>query len=298
MTRPDPGTVETLKPGLRRIVADNASPMTHWGTNTYMLGLGELAVIDPGPDDPKHMQAILSALKPGEAISHILITHAHLDHSPLARSLAQTTGAPIYAYGDAQSGRSDIMRTLAASGLARGGEGVDAMFRPDVTLKDGHVLHGDRWTIKAIWTPGHFGNHMCFQWDDTVFTGDHVMGWASSLVSPPDGDLTDFMTSSQILAALNAKTYYPGHGAPVTNPATRINWLINHRKSRESDILSALGNTATDITTLTKSIYVDTPVMLLGAAERNVFAHLVDLVQSGRVSVVGPLSPEAGYLLK
>jgi glyoxylase-like metal-dependent hydrolase (beta-lactamase superfamily II) len=252
--------------------------MTLTGTNSYILGTGRVAVIDPGPADPGHLRAILGALGPGESVAAILVTHAHLDHSPLARPLARATGAPVHAFGDWLAGRSPVMQRLAQSGLAGGGEGVDHGFRPDLTLADGQVLDGDGWSVTAWHMPGHFGNHLCFAAGETIFTGDLVMGWASSLVSPPDGDLTDFMASCRRLATLPARRLLPGHGEPVEDPAGRIAWLIAHREAREAAILSRLDATPRPIGDITRAVYTDTPATLLPAAERNVFAHLVDLV--------------------
>lgn len=292
---PPTGTAEDLEPGLRRIVAPNPSPMTWRGTNTYLVGETGLAVIDPGPDDPGHLQAILDAVGPGQHVSHILVTHAHLDHSPLAHPLAQATGAPVLAYGDARAGRSAVMEMLEANGLAGGGEGVDAGFAPDIALADGDTVQGDGWEIRALWTPGHFGNHLAFLWGDVGFSGDLVMGWASSLVSPPDGDLTDFMASCDRLRAERLRILHAGHGAPVTDPAARIDWLTGHRRGREAAILAALAAGPADAATLTRTIYTDTPAALLPAAERNVFAHLVDLVQKNRVAAKSALSARAVF---
>lgn len=294
---PSPGKPETLCPGLRRILAPNPSPMTCGGTNTYLLGTRALAVIDPGPDTPAHLDAILSALAPGQRISHILVTHAHLDHSPLAAALARETGAPVLAYGDAIAGRSVVMRQLAASGLARGGEGVDAGFAPDITLGDGETVTGDGWALTAHWTPGHFGNHLCFSWGRTVFTGDLVMGWASSLISPPDGDLTDFMMSCRKLQNLGADIFHAGHGAPIAEPARRLDWLISHRLSREAAIRDCLAAGPSDASALTRDIYTETPLALRPAAQRNVLAHLVDLSVRGLAEPDGPLSAEARFHL-
>jgi len=278
--KPTPGHVVTMEQGVRRILAPNPSPMTYWGTNTYILGEGRVVVIDPGPADRTHFDAILAGLAPGEEISHILVTHSHLDHSPLARPLSEATGAPVLAFGDATAGRSDVMADLVARGMASGGEGVDRGFTPDATLKDADVLDVNGARIQALWTPGHYSNHLSFAFQgDAVFTGDHVMGWASSLVSPPDGDLTAFMASCEKLAARDDRVYYPGHGNPVEDTQARIHWLINHRRGREGDILKALSGPPQDIPTLTRAIYTDTPAPLLAAAARNVFAHLIDLTQ-------------------
>lgn len=296
--RPTAGLPETLAPGLRRVLAPNPSPMTYWGTNTYLLGNTDIAVIDPGPDDPVHLEAILAALEPGQRISHILVTHAHRDHSPLARPLAARTGAPVLAFGDAASGRSALMTALAAEGLMRGGEGVDTDFHPDRCLRDGETIAGDGWQVTALWTPGHMGNHLAFQWEDVLFTGDLVMGWASSLVSPPDGDMTAFMASCARLAALRPSTLHAGHGAPVTDPQQRIGWLMDHRRNREAQIVDALGGGAETLIPLTRRIYgADTDPALMPAAARNVLAHLIDLTARDIVSATPRPGPEARFEL-
>ncbi|WP_295317652.1 MBL fold metallo-hydrolase, partial [Roseobacter sp.] len=198
---PAPGVAEEAEPGLRRILAPNPSPMTFRGTNTYLLGTRDLAVIDPGPVSEPHLRAILDAVLPGQRISHIIVTHAHLDHSPLAAGLSAATGAPVLGFGPAHAGRSTVMTRLALTGMAEGGEGIDTAFSPDETLADGDIIEGDGWSLEVLHTPGHIGNHICLGWGNRCFTADHVMGWASSLVSPPDGDLTDFMASCARLMA-------------------------------------------------------------------------------------------------
>ena len=298
MTPERPKTTETLRAGLRRVIAPNPSAMTYWGTNSYILGEGKVAVIDPGPADPAHLRALLGALAPGETVSHILVTHSHVDHSPLATPLAEATGATILAYGDSDAGRSPVMAELARRGLAGGGEGVDRSFKPHETLDDMAEVHGDGWRISAMWTPGHMGNHMCFAWEDTVFTGDHIMGWASSMVSPPDGDLGQFMASAHRLAKTEARRFYPGHGAAIDAPRQRVQWLIDHRLGREKQILAALSEGENDVAGLTRMIYHDVPRALLPAAERNVFAHLVDLVEKSHAEPAGQLSPDAIFAAK
>lgn len=298
MTPPDGfdpaiGTSERLGDGIRRVVAGNPSPMTYRGTNSYILGEGDVAVIDPGPALPAHMEAILAALQPNERISHILVTHSHQDHSPLAPILSEATGAPVLAFGDSLAGRSAVMQDLAARGLARGGEGVDTGFAPDATLADGDTVSADSWEVTALHTPGHFGNHLSFAMGDVLFSGDLVMGWASSLVSPPDGDLTDFMASCQRLAAREWSVFHAGHGAPITEPAARLDWLISHRRAREAQILAALEHAPQTPAALTAAIYTDTPKALLPAAERNVFAHLVDLAGQKRVFAAPQLTSDA-----
>jgi glyoxylase-like metal-dependent hydrolase (beta-lactamase superfamily II) len=292
---PRPGHPEEIAPGLRRILAPNPSPMTALGTNTYLVGHTDLAVIDPGPALPAHLDAILAAVRPGQRITHILVTHAHVDHSPLAAALSRATQAPVMAFGDATAGRSAVMTEMAQNGLAGGGEGVDAGFAPDERLSDGAVIAGSDWRITALWTPGHFGNHLCFALDDTLFTGDLVMGWASSLVSPPDGDLTDFMASCRRLQGRSDRLYLPGHGAPVSEPAARTQWLIAHREAREAAILQALARAPATAEALAQQIYTDTPAPLLPAAARNVFAHLVDLTQRNAISPDGPLAWTAHF---
>ena len=292
---PPIGVAETLEPGLRRIVAPNPSPMTYRGTNTYLLGTRQIAVIDPGPESTPHLEAILAALKPDQSISHIIVTHSHLDHSPLARPLANRTGAPVLAFGGAHAGRSEVMKTLAQRGLMGGGEGIDAGFAPDQTLADGAQITGDGWTLEALHTPGHIGNHLCLAWGDACFVADHVMGWASSLVSPPDGDLTDFMASCARLLARDWRVFYPGHGAQIDAPAARLAWLVAHRTSREVEILTALQDGPADAVTLAERIYTQTPPALLGAATRNVLAHLVDLVGKSQVQPVGELKADASF---
>ncbi len=291
---PVPGQPLILRPNLALLLAPNPSPMTYLGTNTYLLGIDEVVVIDPGPADATHLDALRSAIG-GRAVTHILLTHSHLDHSPLARPLADMTGADIYAFGPSDAGRSAMMTQLASEGLTGGGEGIDQTFTPDQRLTDGQVISGTFGQITALHTPGHIGNHLCFKWGDAVFTGDHVMGWASSLVSPPDGDLTDFMASCEKLQAIPTKTYYPGHGAPILNPDGRLAWLIAHRKSREAQILDAIATTSMTPRDITLAVYDDVPNALLPAAERNVFAHLIDLHGRGLVTVQPQLSATATF---
>jgi hydroxyacylglutathione hydrolase len=284
-----------LEPDLRLLLAPNPSPMTGEGTNTYILGQSRLIVIDPGPDDPRHLAALTAAIG-AASVEAILVTHAHLDHSPLARPLAQRTGAPVLAYGDARAGRSARMEALAAEGLSGGGEGVDAAFQPDRRLADDATLTLEGDTLRALWTPGHFGNHLCFAWRGAVFSGDHVMGWSSTFVSPPDGDIGAYMRALDRLEALLPRVLYPGHGAPVTNPTARIHALRAHRRAREAAILAALASPQT-IPDLVARIYTDTPPALHRAAARNVFAHLIDLEERGQVTAAPGLCAEAVFRL-
>lgn len=289
------GQPEALSGDVRRIVAPNPSPMTYRGTNTYLVGTRDLAVIDPGPASEAHLEAILAALEPGQRISHIVVTHSHSDHSPLARPLADRTGARIHAFGGPEAGRSAVMTQIAASGLAGGGEGIDLSFAPDEELPDGTLLEGDGWALEVIHTPGHLGNHIALALGDVCFTADHVMGWATSLVSPPDGDLTDFMASCRRLRARDWSVFHPGHGAPVADPAARLDWLIEHRLGREAQILAALADAPATMAEITRRVYTDVNPALIPAAERNVLAHLVDLAGQNRVTADRPLGVEARF---
>ncbi len=289
-----PGKAIDLRPGLLRVLAPNPSSMTLHGTNTYILGEASVAVIDPGPDSSAHLAAILAAIG-GRRVSHIIVTHSHLDHAPLARPLARTCRAPIIAFGDSLAGRSDVMIGLADSGLTTGGEGVDSTFAPDIAVSDGDMIPGDSWQLKVIHTPGHFGNHICLQWDDALFSGDHVMQWASSLVSPPDGDLGDYMASCRKLTRRVGGPAYPGHGSVVTNLTERVDWLIAHRLQREAQIIAVLHLGPSAIGQLTAVIYTDITPALLPAAARNVFAHLIDLHVRNIVTAVPDLRADATF---
>lgn len=286
--------VADLAQGLRRLTATNPSPMTDRGTNTYLIGHEDVALIDPGPALPEHLDAILAAL--GSArLSLILVTHSHLDHSTLAPALAEATGAPICAAGLSDWGRSANMQSLAASGALGGGEGRDESFRPDRILSDGEVLAGSEWSIEAVYTPGHMANHMSFSWKGALFSGDLVMGWSTSLVSPPDGDMAAFFASLDRLAARDDAIYYPGHGDPIEKPADRLEELRRHRRDREAAILEALKTGAATTAELAARIYQDTPKELLAMAERNVLAHLVHLTETGQVIASPKLSATAQF---
>lgn len=291
--------VVMLEPGLRRLTAPNPSPMTAQGTNTYLLGEGEVAVIDPGPAIPGHLAAILAALGPGERIGAILVTHSHRDHSPLARRLADETGAPVLAAGPSDWGRSATMAALAAAGNLGGGEGVDADFAPDHQIGEGEIVTGGWGAVGVLHTPGHMANHLSFAWRGALFTGDLVMGWSTSLVSPPDGDMGAFMRSCARLADRGDRVYLPGHGAPVEAPQERVAALMAHRRNREAQIIAALaaGPRAT-ADTLTQRIYADLPPALRPAAARNVLAHLIDLEERNVVQPEAELTATARFSLR
>jgi len=298
--QPEAGRADEVAPGIRRLVAPNPSPMTFRGTNTYLLGEVEIAVIDPGPDDARHLDAIRRAVGDLRRISHILVTHSHLDHSPLARRLGQLADAPVLALGDSWTGRSELMTRLAATADLGGGEGVDAQFAPDMQLADGQVVDAREWQLTAIATPGHFSNHRCFADRESrgVFSGDHVMGWATTLVSPPDGDLTSFMESLEKMRRReDDRVYLPGHGDLLENPQRMVTHLLGHRMGRESQILEALRDGPATAAQLAHRIYTEIPSELLPAAARNVFAHLIDLLQKNKACLQEDLSPGARFNL-
>lgn len=284
---------------LRRVRADNPSALTGPGTNSYLLGEGEVTVIDPGPALPAHMAALLAALAPGERITRIVVTHAHLDHSALAAPLSERTGAPILAFGAAEAGRSPTMERLLAAGFPDGGEGADRAFRPDLTLADGDRLDmpGTGAELEVLHTPGHMGGHLCLGLGATLFSADHVMGWSSTIVAPPDGDMGAYMASLRRLQARDWDRFLPGHGDDILSPAARMSDLITHRRAREAAILAALSDGPATAEGLARRIYTDTPPALLGAASRNVLAHLIDLSEQGIAGCEGLPSLQATFTL-
>jgi glyoxylase-like metal-dependent hydrolase (beta-lactamase superfamily II) len=267
---------EELHPGLRLVRAPNPSPLTGTGTNSWIIGTGALVVIDPGPALPAHLAALLAAI--GQArVEAILVTHAHLDHSALAPALSRATGAPILAHA-----LLDGIPTAPPDA----GEGLDRAFRPDMALADGATWRGAPGEIRALHTPGHLHDHLCLLWEGMAFSGDHVMGWASSVISPPEGDMGAYMTSLDRLAAAKATCLLPGHGDKVTDPSARIAALTAHRRAREAAILAALAAGPAPIAALVARLYADTPPALHPAAARNVLAHLLDLHHRNEVTAL------------
>lgn len=274
---------------IQTLRAPNPGAFTGTGTNTYVLGARSAVVIDPGPDLAPHLAAILDAVGTRD-VEAILVTHAHLDHSALAPRLAALTSAPILAFGDAASGITPRMRALATEGL-EGGEGVDSAFSPTRNLADGEVIELAGLSIETIHTPGHMAGHVSLAVDDLLFSGDHVMGWSTSIVSPPEGDMAAYMASLRRLTGRRWSRFLPGHGAAVETPADRLSELIAHRLQREAAILQALRPAPLSAAELAERVYTTTPPALLPAATRNVLAHLIALMDQGQVAAEpGPLA--------
>lgn len=276
----------------RVILAPNPSPLTGPGTNTFLIGRDQVAVIDPGPDHPDYLAAIIDAAQ--NRISHIFVTHAHLDHSAGAHRLAAMTGAPVLAFGDAVSGRSPSMQRLARTAGVGGGEGLDMAFNPDQRLRDDQTIATDEWQIRALHTPGHSGGHLSFHWNDAIFCGDIVMAWSSTIISPPDGDLADYLRSLERLDQIGANRFYPAHGNPIDSPTTRIAELARHRRERTAQILNALRRGPATAAELARDIY-DVPSQLMGAATRNVLAHLIALTDIGAITHDQRLTAETKF---
>lgn len=295
------GVVDRIGTDIRRVLAPNPSAMTGPGTNSYLVGHGAgVVLIDPGPDRPVHLEALLSALEPGESIGTIVVTHAHSDHSAGTCALVARTNAPVLAFGDAASGRSALMARLVAAGLQGGGEGIDTAFRPDRIVADNERIPCPGGALEVIHTPGHMGGHICLARDGVLFSGDHAMGWATSLVSPPDGDMGAYMASLRRLIARDWQLMLPGHGPEVSGegaPNARLQALLDHRLQREAEILAALTAGPATARTLASVIYTTTPAPLLQAAARNVLAHLLDLTERSLVTTSDPTIPEARFAL-
>tara|TARA_B100001057_G_scaffold431779_1_gene459508 strand:- start:103 stop:999 length:897 start_codon:yes stop_codon:yes gene_type:complete len=274
------------------ILAPNPSPMTFKGTNTYIIDNEELAIIDPGPLNENHFSNILDVTA-GRPVKYIFLTHSHVDHSPIAKQLSEELNTPIYGYGKSNAGLSPTMLSLIRNGYENGSEGIDYEFNPDYLIKNNQKFDLGKKIITAIHTPGHMGNHICFQYDKVLFSGDHVMGWATSMVSPPYGDLTQFMASCRLLQNKEFDLFLPGHGDPIENPSERLEFLINHRLDRESQIKETIRNTPLTALEITEIVYTDIDRSLIPAATRNVFAHLIDLSERGLVDFLGEISEKS-----
>jgi glyoxylase-like metal-dependent hydrolase (beta-lactamase superfamily II) len=283
------GACEQVSPMVRRVIANNPGPFTYLGTGTYIIGQGEVAVIDPGPAMDDHLSAILAATA-GETITHILITHHHLDHSPLAGPLKAKTGATIY--GCAVKG-------AAGPAEVQMEEGGDDAFRPDITVCDGGVFEGKGWTVEAIPTPGHTSNHICYALNEenALFCGDHIMGWSTTVISPPDGDMGDYFASLELIKARGFDTLWPTHGPPVREVGPFIDAYIAHRRAREAQILKALSEGHTQIKAMVPVLYKDVDPRLHPAAAHSVLAHMIQLVREGRVLTSGESGLDSAYAL-
>jgi glyoxylase-like metal-dependent hydrolase (beta-lactamase superfamily II) len=281
------GRLESVAPGIRRIVARNPSPFTFRGTGTYVVGNGEVAVIDPGPDLDEHVAALLEGLA-GERVTHILVTHTHRDHSPAAAALKAATDAPTYGFGPHAGGRR------GEPGVEEGG---DWDFSPDVTLHDRDAIAGPGWRFEAVHTPGHTSNHLCFALPDRgiLFSGDHVMGWSTSVISPPDGDMAAYMASLEKLLLRPDAVYWPTHGPAITEPHAHVRAFIAHRRERESGIIECLEAGAGRIEAIVDKLYVGLQPGLRRAAARSVHAHLLDLAERGIVDSDGAPTIDTSY---
>ncbi len=281
------GEVDQMTPLIRRVIARNPTPFTFHGTGTYIIGRGEVAVMDPGPNIPEHVDAILAALQPGETVSHILITHTHNDHSPGAAPLQERTGARTYGFGPHGSGRPEGMVE----------EGGDQKFRPDVRLRDGDVVAGPGWTLEAVHTPGHCSNHLCYRLREerALFSGDHVMGWSTTVISPPDGDMQAYIRSLPRLIAAEDAILWPTHGPPITDPQPFLKAYLAHRIDRENQVLDCLSGGPKTIPEMVAVLYATLDKRLLPAAARNIHAHLIALVETARVHSDGPPTLESTY---
>ncbi|RUX38503.1 MAG: MBL fold metallo-hydrolase [Mesorhizobium sp.] len=284
-TRFDPayGKAVTVAPDVQRLTARNPSPFTFHGTNSYLIGRETLAVIDPGPDDDAHLQALIEAIG-GRPVSHIFVSHTHRDHSPLAARLKERTGAAVLGEGPhrpARPLRIGEVNPLDAS--------ADTDFVPDTALANGALVQGDGWAIRTVLTPGHAANHAAFALEGTgiLFSADHVMAWATSIVAPPDGAMADYMGSLDKLIERDDRVLLPGHGGPVTKPRSFMRGLKAHRKMRERAILERIRGGDRTIKEMVAAIYRDTDPRLHGAAGLSVLAHLEDLVARGLVSTGG-----------
>ncbi|MDB5433052.1 MAG: hydroxyacylglutathione hydrolase [Caulobacter sp.] len=282
------GRVDQVSPLIRRVIADNPGPFTFTGTGTYIVGRGNVAVIDPGPAYDAHLEAILAAI-PGETVSHILLTHHHIDHSPLAGPLAQRTGARIHACPQPRVGGE----------LARMEEADDETTPTDVVLAGGEIIAGDGWSLEAIATPGHTSNHICYALaeENACFTGDHIMGWSTTVISPPDGDMAAYFASLERIKARGFSTLWPTHGPPILEADTFIQAYIDHRRARETQILDQLASGQTHIKAMVPVLYAAVDPRLHPAAAHSVLGHMIQLVDEGRVIADGPPGVDTSYRL-
>jgi glyoxylase-like metal-dependent hydrolase (beta-lactamase superfamily II) len=273
------GEIARLSPLVRRVIAGNAGPMTFTGTCSYIVGAGTVAIIDPGPDDPAHLARLLDAVR-GETVSHIVVTHTHRDHSPNVPALKAATGARVVGCGPHRAARELALGEINPLDAA-----ADRDYAPDLAMRDGDTISGPGWHLSAIETPGHCANHVAFTLPEeaTLFSGDHVMAWSTSIVAPPDGAMAAYMASIEKLRRMEHALYRPGHGGPVAEPQRFLRGLVQHRRQREAAVLSRLAAGDGTIAAMVPPIYQNLPVALHGAASLSVLAQLEDLVLRGLV---------------
>jgi glyoxylase-like metal-dependent hydrolase (beta-lactamase superfamily II) len=285
------GVVQDVSPLIRRVIANNPGPFTYKGTGTYIVGHGEVAVIDPGPDDPAHLAAILEAVA-GEKVIAIPITHHHSDHSPLAGPLKAATGATIYGCAVAGAEEED-------TGEVKMEAGHDHAFRPDISLCGGGAIAGPGWTLEAIPTPGHTSNHLCYalKEENALFSGDHIMGWSTTVITPPDGDMTAYLESLQKVRDRSFATLWPTHGPPIREVTPFIDAYAQHRQERIDQILLALADGPGRIRDLVPKLYRDVDERLWPAAARSMLAAMIHLERGGDVEAGGPPGPDTVYRL-
>ena len=269
------GVSEQITPLVKRVIAKNPGPFTYTGTGTFIVGTKELAVIDPGPIDNNHLNAIIKACGKSK-ISHIIITHTHNDHSPLSKSLQKKTGAPIYSF---------LNKNMDTKTDNQFEEGYDNSFKPDIVIKDGDLIKGYDWTLEAIHTPGHTSNHMCYGLEEKLilFTGDHIMGWSTTVIVPPDGNMTSYIESLKKVLNYKYKIFYPTHGGPITKPKQFVNALIAHRLMRQTQIINELSKNNLTIKEMVIKFYKTTDKRLWPAAEKSILANLLSLKDKGVV---------------
>jgi glyoxylase-like metal-dependent hydrolase (beta-lactamase superfamily II) len=288
-----PDTVDEVVPGVRRVLANNPGPFTFKGTVSYIVGRGQVAIIDPGPLDDAHIAALLAAVR-GETVTHIFVTHTHRDHSPAVPKIKAATGAIVLAEGPHRPSRAFNIGEAPRLDASN-----DTDFRPDRALADGEVVAGKGFTIEAVTTPGHTANHMAYAFKEAnlLFSGDHVMAWSTPVVAPPDGAMSDYMASLEKLARRSEAVYLPGHGGTVREAPAFVQHYIRHRQGREASILHRLAKGEADIPTIVRAIYIGLDPRLVKAAGLSVLAHLEDLVARKRVATDGQPAIDGRYRL-
>jgi glyoxylase-like metal-dependent hydrolase (beta-lactamase superfamily II) len=293
---PPYGRVEAVSPLIRRVVAENPGPFTFRGTGTYIVGHGRVAVVDPGPDLAAHLDALTEAVR-GEEVSHIVVTHTHRDHSPGTAELVRRTGARVIAFGPHPPDPFPLDEEPEDKEVTTE-EPFDLAFNPDDRADDGDVIEGDGWTLQAVHTPGHLPNHLCFalREEQALFSGDHIMGWSTTVVAPPVGDMAAYRASLAKVAEREDAVLWRTHGPPVQDPRPFVHMLIEHRHQREQQVLGRLAEGDRKIVDIVKALYSDVDEKLHKAAGRSVLAHLLELRAEGRVRAEGPIGARADWV--